>query len=179
MALNDLLLELEAREGVSLVTPGTPCEVSADPAPFRVCTFVASDTPENEDTHDEMAADLQKHFAALDAAGNRLRNALGADTKHRLLMLADWQDIPSERWPVLVGHLDGRAAKHAATLPPGSVSCGVCRHFVRDHIGDGTGIGTCRIRAVASEDFRQRPLYPSVLRFCIDFDASVKSRGET
>jgi hypothetical protein len=47
------------------------------------------------------------------------------------------------------------------------VTCGACEHFQPDKIGDGSGIGSCRVNAW--KPGRGMPLYPMAKRFCGDF----------
>ena len=49
------------------------------------------------------------------------------------------------------------------------VRCGDCRHFERDRIGDGHGIGECRVRT----DPPGPALYPKVERHCRHFEGST------
>ena len=45
------------------------------------------------------------------------------------------------------------------------VTCATCRSFERDHIGDGAGLGSCRIDAPASR--RAPALWPHAPHRCI------------
>ncbi|NJD06652.1 MAG: hypothetical protein FIA97_09160 [Methylococcaceae bacterium] len=50
-------------------------------------------------------------LAELEATANRLCEALGDDAERRAVMLEDCREFPPERWPWLIGYLNGEAAR--------------------------------------------------------------------
>lgn len=61
--------------------------------------------------------------------------------------------------------LDSSNRAHIHDLPA-VVTCGQCQHFIKDDIGDGSGIGQCAIDANHHHD---QPLYPTSERRCHGF----------
>lgn len=51
---------------------------------------------------------------------------------------------------------------------PDPVCCDDCQHFIKDDIGDGSGVGQCAIDASHHHD---KPLYPTSERRCESFSA--------
>ena len=61
-------------------------------------------------------------------------------------------------------------SNRAVGLPiprPEPVTCSDCRHFTRDGIGDGAGVGACEVGRRIEPG--ERPLYPDVDRTCALF----------
>lgn len=51
--------------------------------------------------------------------------------------------------------------------------CADCKNFVRDGIGDGSGVGQCLVNGRYQLKFRNMPLYPNVTRKCINFNSNL------
>lgn len=51
--------------------------------------------------------------------------------------------------------------------------CSDCINFVRDKIGDGTGIGQCLVNGRYQLKFKNVPLYPNATRKCINFNSNL------
>jgi hypothetical protein len=51
--------------------------------------------------------------------------------------------------------------------------CADCINFVRDGIGDGSGVGQCLVNGRYQLKFRNMPLYPNVVRKCINFNSNL------
>ena len=66
----------------------------------------------------------------------------------------------------------GRITVLAPAIPKPTlrVRCSDCRHFLRDTIGDGTGIGGCKVQGKGTAHSRPA-LWPNVSRQCKDFES--------
>ena len=71
---------------------------------------------------------------------------------------------------IRVGRIKVLAAVIAKAMLTSRVRCGECRHFEQDTIGDGSGIGRCRIGGEGTGP-RYRALWPGVSRECKDFES--------
>ncbi|OOO01404.1 MAG: hypothetical protein USCGTAYLOR_02385 [Chromatiales bacterium USCg_Taylor] len=64
----------------------------------------------------------------------------------------------------------GRITVLAKAILTSRVRCADCRHFERDTIGDGAGIGDCKVQGEGTAH-RQPALWPNVRRWCKDFES--------
>lgn len=53
------------------------------------------------------------------------------------------------------------------------IKCCDCINFVRDTIGDGTGIGQCQINGNYQKTFIDTALYPNIIRKCKNFEFNL------
>lgn len=92
-------------------------------------------------------------------AGGRLK----PDGGHTLP--APWPDLPADP-PSMAGMPPSRGTARTVSPTAKQVTCGECRHFLPDAIGDGSGIGCCRVLTKVPGDW---PAYPRIPRLCRSF----------
>lgn len=136
-----------------------------------------------------MAITQRDNLDALLAEACRGVEGIDAATFRALLSPEDAKDVEGGHIPAHTlkayarsfseGVRVGRITVRAAVIPKAgmtpSVRCADCRHFERDRVGSGAGIGRCEIGGQGSG--RKYPaLWANALRCCKDFDASAPSR---
>ena len=103
----------------------------------------------------------------LEAAANRLCDALGDDAERRAIMLEDCREFPPERWPWLIGYLNNEAARidHAALdaeVTDDRRRCTECANFA----SGGRCLAAWRGELSAMVSRRYSPAQPERLRRC-------------
>ncbi|MFH0342353.1 MAG: hypothetical protein ACHBNF_09540 [Chromatiales bacterium] len=133
--------------------------------------FDLPDTPPSPGDLDALLATACQGVEGIDAAAFRA-----------LLSPVDVQDIEGGFIPMVTlrayarsfaeGIRTGRITVLAAVIPKvmltSRVRCADCRHFERDTVGDGNGIGWCRVQGEGT-GLGQPALWPRVDRACRDF----------
>jgi hypothetical protein len=79
-----------------------------------------------------------------------------------------WLPILREHKPDIIALLAPITDKNHLSQNATMVFCAACQHFKPDTIGDGTGIGTCRI-GHKPRGGNEPPLYPKARRYCSTF----------
>ncbi|MGH8611628.1 MAG: hypothetical protein ACREYF_06185 [Gammaproteobacteria bacterium] len=105
---------------------------------------------------------------------------IDAATFRSLLSPEDIEDIEGGHIPMITlnayarsfaeGIRCGRITVLAKAILTSRVRCADCRHFERDAIGDGAGIGDCKVQGEGTTH-RQPALWPNVRRWCKDFES--------
>ncbi len=103
----------------------------------------------------------------LEAAANRLCDALGDDAERRAIMLDDCREFPPERWPWLVEYLNGEAARieqaaREAETTDDRRRCADCANFA----SGGRCLAARRGELSGIVSRRYTPAQPELLRRC-------------
>jgi len=106
-------------------------------------------------------------LATLEAAANRLCDAMGDDAARRAIMLEDCREFPPERWPWLIDYLNAEAAKHEQVLPGNDPTddrrrCTECGNFA----SGGRCLAAWRGELSGMVSRRYAPAQPERLRRC-------------